>query len=742
MGFIKGNTNSFEVFLTDFGRQAFYRDGLKNESLFFSVSDDDSNYNIFNSPLYDPVNIINNPNNSIPVIELPSPSGSSRTVNNQHHVFTQTNKRGSVDINNTSTDIINGDGSILSRSNKASVLKTNNHTFNNYVAFEGDVDTTQDYSLISYRKTLKKYNGVFLKQFNVKGVNGLYLAALQQNTEDTSSQYDVDSLPQNLNDLNFSYINANYVIGTNANFYSGSNDSNKTTNVVPFSSITRLGYLIQNEEYTVDFDLQFSFFSLDFTTPSINVSINLMLGNNKVPVQFYSFDEVDPNHPEKNYVNDAQSSAPISTDLVEIISSNLLKIKNNISVDGVNSNVCKVKCRIPVSLCKKVKNLSIVVDYDSNGLAGGLAAPLCEFNIFNLKTTFIGVSVSNPNNYNTSITDKVYILNKNTTSVKFSSVVYKNAVLRNRNLSSSDKNLTISNSVTEMIDDNISIKNTFSFKGNNIGVLDVRFPYSYYIKDNVLILPFQSFPISGEYSVLSPGSSFQYYGQSLAEPNKKTGILDVNYNVNCIDQNGNPITEEITISVDLMNGGFVRPTDPGVCAYPQPAGTFVGYDQAQDCYKKPKIADGHCGFTYGDPVYDGSYCEAPPTTEAPTTEIQVNGQVSYNADYNSSGNKWYIEVNFSYVHVDDIRLDIPYYYVDQSGENGGGDAGQRTTITVTVPKHSSYSRTNESLGQPTCIIYNSQNNNGNVGNYYTQKVVVGNTTYNVVLLINGNGCPN
>src|SRR5206468_11543872 len=92
MGFIKGNTNSFEVFLTDKGLQTFYRDGLNDSMFFFSVNDDDANYLQLKSSVYDPINIFDNPNNLISSIAL----GTGHTINGQHQVFTQTDKRGKI----------------------------------------------------------------------------------------------------------------------------------------------------------------------------------------------------------------------------------------------------------------------------------------------------------------------------------------------------------------------------------------------------------------------------------------------------------------------------------------------------------------------------------------------------------------------------------------------------------------------------------------------------------------------
>jgi hypothetical protein len=47
MGFIKDNTNTFEVYLTDLGKEKFFNGGFKDSIVYFSVCDGDSNYDIF-----------------------------------------------------------------------------------------------------------------------------------------------------------------------------------------------------------------------------------------------------------------------------------------------------------------------------------------------------------------------------------------------------------------------------------------------------------------------------------------------------------------------------------------------------------------------------------------------------------------------------------------------------------------------------------------------------------------------
>ena len=47
MGFIYDNTNTFEVYLTDLGKEKFFDGGFKDSIAYFSLVDSDANYQIF-----------------------------------------------------------------------------------------------------------------------------------------------------------------------------------------------------------------------------------------------------------------------------------------------------------------------------------------------------------------------------------------------------------------------------------------------------------------------------------------------------------------------------------------------------------------------------------------------------------------------------------------------------------------------------------------------------------------------
>ena len=47
MGLIQSNTNTFQVYLTDLGKEKYLNGGLKNAIVYFSLSDADTNYDTF-----------------------------------------------------------------------------------------------------------------------------------------------------------------------------------------------------------------------------------------------------------------------------------------------------------------------------------------------------------------------------------------------------------------------------------------------------------------------------------------------------------------------------------------------------------------------------------------------------------------------------------------------------------------------------------------------------------------------
>jgi len=89
MGFFKRNKYSFEIYLTDKGRETFVNNGLRNEIKFFSLIDN-SNYQQLED--FDPTVITEQ---TIPTVKYVG----SVEVNDSDDVYTQNSNRGSVDNN-------------------------------------------------------------------------------------------------------------------------------------------------------------------------------------------------------------------------------------------------------------------------------------------------------------------------------------------------------------------------------------------------------------------------------------------------------------------------------------------------------------------------------------------------------------------------------------------------------------------------------------------------------------------
>ncbi len=114
MGFFKRNKYSFEIYLTDKGREAFVNNGLKNEIKSFSLIDN-TNYQQLDS--FDPTIITEQ---TIPTIKYMD----TTEVNESKDVYTQNSNRGSVDNN-----IVFKNG----------FLGVKQEAENNYIAYDPDL---------------------------------------------------------------------------------------------------------------------------------------------------------------------------------------------------------------------------------------------------------------------------------------------------------------------------------------------------------------------------------------------------------------------------------------------------------------------------------------------------------------------------------------------------------------------------------------------------------------------------
>lgn len=116
MGFIKRNKYTFEIYLTDKGREAFVNRGFKNTVAYFSLIDG-TNYQQMSG--FD-VNVLTG--QTIPTIKYYD----TTKINESDEVYTQNSNRGSVDNN---IQFTNG------------FLGVSQTAENNYVIYEPDIST-------------------------------------------------------------------------------------------------------------------------------------------------------------------------------------------------------------------------------------------------------------------------------------------------------------------------------------------------------------------------------------------------------------------------------------------------------------------------------------------------------------------------------------------------------------------------------------------------------------------------
>lgn len=125
MGFIKRNKYTFEIYLTDKGREAFINNGLKNEIKYFSLIDN-SNYDQMSG--FDPHVLTGQ---TIPTVKFYD----NTEINGSSEVYTQDSKRGSIDNN---IDFTHG------------FLGVNHRAENNYIAYDPDL-SGETIKIITYR---------------------------------------------------------------------------------------------------------------------------------------------------------------------------------------------------------------------------------------------------------------------------------------------------------------------------------------------------------------------------------------------------------------------------------------------------------------------------------------------------------------------------------------------------------------------------------------------------------------
>lgn len=126
MGFVKKNKYTFEIYLTDKGRETFINNGFKNSVVYFSLVDN-SNYQQLDN--FNPHVLTGQ---TIPTIKYYD----TKEVNKDSDVYTQNSERGAVD------------GNILFTHG---FLGTNQRAQNNYIVYQPDF-STETLKIVTFRE--------------------------------------------------------------------------------------------------------------------------------------------------------------------------------------------------------------------------------------------------------------------------------------------------------------------------------------------------------------------------------------------------------------------------------------------------------------------------------------------------------------------------------------------------------------------------------------------------------------
>jgi len=174
------------------------------------------------------------------------------------------------------------------------------------------------------------------------------------------------------------------------------------------------------------------------------------------------------------------------------------------------------------------------------------------------------LSVSEANKSVSLLQDgELRLLNKNTSPVYFKSITLIDAKINDQYLSSIDKVLRFSlvNEVQDVTNNVIFINYKITYKGSQIGTITCRYNLDYYNTTKILY-PMQSLPLSFYYKVDNVGIlNQQYFGKSNSNKNKRVGLIDFTFTIECYDNNSftTTITEPLIVSAYLVNSAYVPP---------------------------------------------------------------------------------------------------------------------------------------------------------------------------------------
>lgn len=137
MGFIKDNMNTFEVYLTDLGKQRFFDGGFKDAVVYFSIIDGDSNYDFFKSEDFNPT-VLSQQRipmiNHVDTYKTSLGNGEPDTDDFIRDVFTQTSLRGNL---------------VDNQLYKRALFGIKHNAQRNYVMFEPDL-SNEEIKILTY----------------------------------------------------------------------------------------------------------------------------------------------------------------------------------------------------------------------------------------------------------------------------------------------------------------------------------------------------------------------------------------------------------------------------------------------------------------------------------------------------------------------------------------------------------------------------------------------------------------
>jgi hypothetical protein len=240
--------------------------------------------------------------------------------------------------------------------------------------------------------------------------------------------------------------------------------------------------------------------------------------------------------------------------------------------------------------------VTTVVQTEINEPVFGFYIPENEFYI-NIPALSVAINSKSATNFDDC---SFSILNKNSVPIYYKDIVLNSGVIRGSYVKSSDRNLIINlNStttddtytyITYSVQRNLQLKSfktaTFINSSPNspiIGYLTLRVLNKYYNNTGIIIYPYESVPFSANYIIENVGDlTNQFYGNTNTTPNKKVGTFDFSFLIETYDSDPkninkipNILQEELVISVNLVNTGYVPPVYNNLISRPATGGGFA-----------------------------------------------------------------------------------------------------------------------------------------------------------------------